>query len=94
MEGHAYRGGVRFRSLRSLPVCEVCGLAAGNPIHSLALAGLETCDQDRASALAAQTAEELTAEMRRPLADISGKVGKMERDAPLFFGTGDNPSLF
>ncbi|MGO8792902.1 MAG: hypothetical protein ACLQVL_36705 [Terriglobia bacterium] len=64
------------------------------PEDSLTFAGLETCDQDRASALAAQTAEELTAEMRRPLADISGKAGRMERDAPLFFGTGENPTLF
>lgn len=64
------------------------------PIESHSLPGCETSDADRAQALAAQTAEELTAEMRRPLADISGKAGRMERDAPLFFGTGDNPSLF
>ncbi len=64
------------------------------PEDSLTFAGLETCDQDRAQALAAQTAEELTAEMRKPLADISRKAGRMERDAPLFFGTGENPSLF
>jgi hypothetical protein len=64
------------------------------PEDSLTFAGLETCDTDRAAALAASTAEELTAELRRPLADISGKAGRMERDAPLFFGTGDNPTLF
>ncbi len=64
------------------------------PEDSLTLAGLETCDHDRAAALAASTAEELTAEMRLPLADISGKARRMERDAPLFFGTGENPTLF
>jgi hypothetical protein len=32
--------------------------------------------------------------MRQPRASISAKAGKMERYAPLFFGTGDNPILF
>jgi hypothetical protein len=31
---------------------------------------------------------------RRPLDSISAKAGKMERNAPLFFGLGDNPILF
>jgi hypothetical protein len=63
------------------------------PEDSLTFAGLETCDQDRAAALAIQQAEELTAEMRRPLKDISRQAGEMERNAPLFYGQ-INPTLF
>ena len=64
------------------------------PEDSLSFAGLETVDMDRAEALAAAQAEELTAELRRPLGDVSRKAGDMERFAPLFFGSGDNPTLF
>jgi hypothetical protein len=64
------------------------------PEDSLALPGCESVDVDRAQAEAIAQAEELTAELRRPLADVSQKAGEMERNAPLFFGTGDNPSLF
>ena len=64
------------------------------PADSLTFAGLESCDQDRATALGIAQAEELTAEFRRPIADISGKAGRMEREAPLFFGQGANPTLF
>lgn len=39
-------------------------------------------------------AAELTAELRRPLGDVSAKAGEMERKAPLFYGKGDNPLLF
>lgn len=64
------------------------------PSDSLTFAGLESCDQDRAAAFGIAQAEELTAELRRPLGDISGKAGRMEREAPLFFGSGENPTLF
>ena len=65
------------------------------PADSLScFAGMETADQDRAEALAAAQAEELTAELRRPLGDISARSGKMEQHSPLFFGTGDNPLLW
>lgn len=36
----------------------------------------------------------LTGIMRLPLVTIDARTGAMERDSPLFFGTGDNPSLF
>ena len=39
-------------------------------------------------------AADLTAAMRQPRASISAKAGRMEREAPLFFGTGANPLLF
>ena len=38
-------------------------------------------------------AEELTAKMREPLADINHRTGSMENDSPLFFGK-VNPTLF
>ena len=52
------------------------------------------CDAERAIENALAQAEELSAELRRPLGDVSEKVGDLERNSPLFFGTGDNPSLF
>jgi len=63
------------------------------PGDILAFAGMETADQDRAEALAVAQAEELSAEMRRPLKDISRKAGQMERESPLFYGQ-INPTLF
>jgi len=71
----------------------------GNPdtcvdCRGLSFAGMETADEDRAAASGIATAEELSALMRTPKADISGRSGRMEREAPLFFGTGDNPTLF
>jgi hypothetical protein len=50
--------------------------------------------EDRAQARAEAEGEELTAELLKPKADISAKAGRMERDAPLFWGKGDNPALF
>jgi hypothetical protein len=32
--------------------------------------------------------------LREPLGNVSRKAGQMEREAPLFFGTGENPDLF
>lgn len=53
-------------------------------------------DTDREREAARQLAEaaELTAKMRRPIKDVSMAAGIMERDSPLFFGTGNNPGLF
>jgi len=64
------------------------------PEDSLSFAGLETCDTDREKALGLAQAEELTALLRSPGRDISARSGRMEREAPLFFGTGDNPLLW
>ena len=57
-------------------------------------AGMETADRDRADARGLAQAEELTAELRRPLGDISARSGKMEQHSPLFIGTGDSPCLW
>ena len=64
------------------------------PEDSLTFAGLETCDTDRQIALGVAQAEELTALLRSRQGDISGTSGRMERESPLFFGTGANPSLW
>ena len=64
------------------------------PEDSLSFAGLETCDTDRQIALGLAQAEELTALLRSPGRDISARSGRLERESPLFFGTGDNPELF
>ena len=84
---HAYTG---YRGGR----CQVCGEVPGDPLHILTLPGCETTDADRETARQLAQAEEMSAELRRPLADISGKARKLEQDSPLFFGTGNNPSLF
>jgi hypothetical protein len=39
-------------------------------------------------------ADELSRILRTPLADVSDDAGEMERNSPLFFGKGDNPTLF
>lgn len=61
---------------------------------SLPLPGCEHVDTEREAAAGIAQAEELTAELRRPLQDVSKSAGEMERHSPLFFGTGDNPQLF
>ena len=55
---------------------------------------MERADVERSEALARAQAEELTRIMREPLGNVDGKCGRIERDSPLFFGTGENPTLF
>ena len=49
---------------------------------------------DREHARQVQDALDLAAIMRTPKADISRKSGILERESPLFHGTGENPCLF
>ena len=63
-------------------------------IESHALPGMETADTDRQQARAEAEGEELSAAMRQPKRDISSMAGRIEREAPLFFGSGNNPTLF
>jgi hypothetical protein len=49
---------------------------------------------DREQARAEAEGEALTEILRQPKKDISSKAGEMERESPLFFGTGYNPTLF
>ena len=74
--------------------CLVCGRGANHALHTQTLAGMETVDKERAEALGIAQAEELTKILHSAKADVSDKAGRMERESPLFFGTGDNPTLF
>ena len=64
------------------------------PVQSHTFAGMAQAVIAQELAAAEQAGQELTALMQQPKADISAKAGDLERNAPLFFGTGDNPSLF
>lgn len=55
---------------------------------------IANADAERQDALAAAQREEMERRMRAPLGNVSSASGEMERNAPLFFGTGDNPTLF
>lgn len=74
--------------------CAICTLSIGNPVHVLALPGMESASADRADHRAAAQGQTLTAAMREPIRDISVTAGQMERNSPLFYGTGSNPTLF
>ena len=63
-------------------------------LNSLPLPGMEAADAEREEAAQIAIAEELTTVLRKPLGNIDSATGEMERDSPLFFGTGTNPTLF
>lgn len=60
----------------------------------VSLPGLEKAAAEREEARARAEADRLGARMRQPRGDVSARAGRMERDSPLFFGTGENPTLF
>ena len=64
------------------------------PIESHILDGMSQHIDAQAEAVAELSGEQLTAKMREAKAYVSRKAGEMERESPLFFGTGQNPSLF
>jgi hypothetical protein len=72
--------------------CVRCGGYPDASYHNLAL--FSDVDRERQIALDLAQAEEMTAKLRTPLKDVSQAAGIIERESPLFFGTGDNPSLF
>lgn len=63
------------------------------PVESHTFAGMEAAVAEQAAAAAVHQGEELTAMMRKPLADISAKAGAMEENSPLFYGK-VTPTLF
>jgi hypothetical protein len=69
---------------------------ARNPENSYALPieGIDELLTEQAEAAALAQGEELTRILRTPIANISDDAGEMERNSPLFFGKGDNPTLF
>jgi hypothetical protein len=64
------------------------------PEDSLSFFGMENADRERANAQAAAEGELLTKELNSPSGSVSKDAGDMERNSPLFSGTGDNPTLF
>ena len=64
------------------------------PVESHTFAGMETAVARQTEAAGEYQGDELTAKLREPLGDVSARTGKLERESPLFFGTGANPSLF
>ena len=63
------------------------------PIESHTFAGMEQAVQLQAQAAGEKQAEELTAKLIEPRLSINAATGRMEQDAPLFFGT-IHPTLF
>jgi hypothetical protein len=55
---------------------------------------MEAAEMEREEARGLMERMELEQRMRTVKADISAKAGEMERNAPLFYGTGDHPVLF
>lgn len=85
-EPHAFRARPKGKQ------CAVCGGWADASYHNLEL--FSDADRDRETARRAQETEEMNAKLRRPLKDVSQAAGLLEREAPLFFGTGINSTLF
>lgn len=66
---------------------------ATKPVESHVFDGMDLAVREQAEAAAKHQAEELTAEMLKPLGDINTKAGRIETDSPLFYGK-VNPTLF
>ena len=91
MEGHAFKPG---RHTGRWIGCAVCGQPVGAGVHILAFAGMEAANREAEEVRQQAEAAELTARMLEPRPSIDGKVGRMERESPLFYGAGDNPTLW
>lgn len=82
----------RFES--EVPLYQRAAGKGVRPEDSLLLPGMENADTEREAARGEAEGKLLSDEMLRPKGDISGAAGRMERESPLFHGTGENPSLF
>ena len=58
------------------------------------LSGMEPEVLARIQAEAESRAAEMSAKLLEPMGNVNGKSGKMERESPLFRGTGENPCLW
>jgi len=63
------------------------------PVESHTFVGMESAVELQREAAGEYQAEELTAEMLKPLGNINHRAGDMESNAPLFFGK-VQPTLF
>jgi len=73
------------------------GAAAGDPMTGRAWPTLASAAQYVAGCLAASAEHEgqqLSQRWRESLGNISARSGRMERESPLFGGSGENPTLF
>lgn len=66
------------------PRCPKCGFAVETPL----LPGMEGVLEARQDAASRQMALHLTQTMQQPLGDVSARSGQIERDSPLFYGSG------
>jgi hypothetical protein len=73
--------------------CVICNLLSDNPVHIMTFAGMETAVAGQATAAAEYTAETLTAKLIEARPSINAAAGRMEQDAPLFYGV-IQPTLF
>jgi hypothetical protein len=64
--------------------CAVCACPPEHPAHTYTLPGLEDTAAERAQALAEEQGRQLTARMRQPRADVTGKTREIEQHSPLF----------
>jgi hypothetical protein len=81
-----------FKPSKQHGQCTICGGWPDAPYHSLEL--FSDADRERQAAFELAEAERMTQELRTPLKDISRAAGIMERESPLFYGSGANPLLF
>ena len=51
-------------------------------------------DREREAVRLREAAEAMAAQLRTPQASVDKASGIIERESPLFHGTGDNPALF
>lgn len=72
--------------------CHLCGQRPGAPIHLGDL--FEGTDEERENRRAEVQREEMEARLGSVRGDISAASGEMERNSPLFYGSGSNPVLF
>jgi hypothetical protein len=91
MEGHAFKPG---RNTGRRIGCAVCSQPAGAVVHLMAFPGMEAADREAEEDRHQAEATALAARLLEPRPRIDEKVGKMERESPLFCGTGDNPTLW
>ena len=88
MEAHAFKPG---RNTGRRIGCAICGQPVGAVVHAMAFPGMEAAAHKAEEARQQAEAAELPAKPLEPRPSIDEKVGKIERESPLFFGTGNYP---
>ena len=76
--------------------CDACGSGAMwlESEAEVSLPGCEKVARERAEAHGAAQAAAMSERLRSARGDVSAKAGRLERESPLFFGQGENPTLF